>query len=256
MCVQCGIRRYESDTKTILIVVIALHIQRLCSVCFLTTTHILTGAKKHEAAMKEMARRKNENSRKPAKLGVGAAAHNKVVLPARGMAAGVKNKNKHLQEFENLKTSYRKKKGECWFAVLNVAGSCGPRIGSANGVFRVIISALQTCLVCRAEFLPLLSFPRCLSCFRVLYSPRVHLLSTTEAKERKMLAPDSNAVGKRFVSQTAPAYDNKNHPQYRMPATKVGGTVTRRTDQPTRRGAGNYSTLEVFVLLVMCQCCF
>jgi hypothetical protein len=42
-------------------------------------------------------------------------------------------------------------------------------------------------------------------------------------------------VGKRFVSQTAPAYDNKNHPQYRMPTTKVGGTVTRRTDMPTRR---------------------
>lgn len=67
--------------------------------------------KKHEAAMKEMARRKNENSRKPAKIGISGAAHNKVVLPQRGIAAGVRNKNKHLQEFENLKTSYRKKKG-------------------------------------------------------------------------------------------------------------------------------------------------
>lgn len=47
-------------------------------------------------------------------------------------------------------------------------------------------------------------------------------------------------MGKRFVSQTAPAYDNKNHPQYRVPNTKVGGTVTRRTDgMPMRRpGAG------------------
>jgi hypothetical protein len=162
MCVQCGIHRYEWNAKTILIVVTALHIQRLCSVCFLTTTHILTGAKKHEAAMKEMARRKNENSRKPAKLGVGAAAHNKVVLPARGMGAGVKNKNKHLQEFENLKTSYRKKKGECWLAVLNVAGSCGPRIGSAYSIFRVFTLALQTCPVCCAESLSVL---RCVSCF-------------------------------------------------------------------------------------------
>ena len=57
--------------------------------------------------MKEMARRKNENSRKPTKLGIGAAAQNKVVMPTRG----IKTKNKHLQEFENLKTSYRKKKG-------------------------------------------------------------------------------------------------------------------------------------------------
>jgi hypothetical protein len=60
----------------------------------------------------------------------------------------------------------------------------------------------------------------------------------TEANERKTYAQEASAVSKRFVSQTAPAYDNKNHPQYRVPATKVGGTVTRRTDQPTRRGAG------------------
>ena len=43
-------------------------------------------------------------------------------------------------------------------------------------------------------------------------------------------------IGKRFTLQTAPAYDNKNHPQYRVPTTKVGGTVTRRSDGvPLRR---------------------
>lgn len=64
--------------------------------------------------MKEMARRKNENSRKPAKMGISGAARNadkKVVLPGKGMAAGQKNKNKHLQEFENMKAKYRKRKG-------------------------------------------------------------------------------------------------------------------------------------------------
>jgi hypothetical protein len=69
--------------------------------------------------MKEMARRKHENSRKPAKIGVGAAANNankrSVAVPQRGIAAGVKNKNKHLQEFENMKASYRKKKGASLF---------------------------------------------------------------------------------------------------------------------------------------------
>lgn len=90
--------------------------------CSLLHTATITAAKKHEAAMKEMARRKNENSRKPAKMGVGAAAQNRIVLPQRGMAAGVRTKNKHLQEFENLKTSYRKKKGTYqwwwWYPVL------------------------------------------------------------------------------------------------------------------------------------------
>jgi hypothetical protein len=56
----------------------------------------------------------NENSRKPGKIGVGNAARNatKVVAPARGIAAGVKSKNKHLQEFENMKNQYKKRKGE------------------------------------------------------------------------------------------------------------------------------------------------
>ena len=88
----------------------------LCSNILLLHKH--TGAKKHEAAMKEMARRKNENSRKPGKagnIGISAAARNtqkqKVVLPQRGIAAGVKNKNKHLQEFENMKAKYRQRKG-------------------------------------------------------------------------------------------------------------------------------------------------
>lgn len=78
---------------------------------------LIAGAKKHEAAMKEMARRKNENSRKPAKMGVSGAARNaerqKVAVPTKGIAAGVKSKNKHLQEFENMKAKYRKRKGEC-----------------------------------------------------------------------------------------------------------------------------------------------
>jgi hypothetical protein len=37
-------------------------------------------------------------------------------VPQRGIAAGVKNKNKHLQEFENMKASYRKKKGATLFS--------------------------------------------------------------------------------------------------------------------------------------------
>jgi hypothetical protein len=81
-----------------------------------------------------------------------------------------------------------------------------------------------------------------------------------DARERKSIKQDGGGdrgIGKRFVSQTAPAYDNRNHPQYksrnktggggggggmgglgggRVPTTKTSGTTTRRTDgAPTRR---------------------
>lgn len=70
------------------------------------------------------------------------------------------------------------------------------------------------------------------------------LVIIVEANERKSYAADSTGVGKRFVSQTAPAYDNKNHPQYRVPNTKVGGTVTRRTDGVPVRRPNDSSTLN------------
>ena len=75
----------------------------------------------------------------------------------------------------------------------------------------------------------------------------VNLIYFTDANERKTLAQQDTGIGKRFISQTAPAYDNSNHPQYRgaggggrVPNTKTSGTVTRRTDGlPTRRGNNN-----------------
>ncbi len=92
---------------------------------------------------------------------------------------------------------------------------------------------------CHRRFVAfLVTFCNCLFIFgHILNSPHHN---HTETNERKTYGQDASGVGKRFVSQTAPAYDNTNHPQYRKPATKVGGTVTRRTDgMPTRRpGAG------------------
>ena len=78
-----------------------------------------TGAKKHEAAVKEMARRKYEAVHKITKIGISSAAQNVVVVPSRGIGSGVHYKNKHLQELENLKTSYRRKKGiQCLYYLL------------------------------------------------------------------------------------------------------------------------------------------
>jgi hypothetical protein len=76
----------------------------------------MIAAKKHETAMKELARRKHEmmTNRKggvAAKAGVAGAGQRQVRVPAKGIASGARNKNKHLQEFENMKANYKRKKG-------------------------------------------------------------------------------------------------------------------------------------------------
>mmetsp|Transcript_20506 Transcript_20506/g.22277 ORF Transcript_20506/g.22277 Transcript_20506/m.22277 type:complete len:545 (+) Transcript_20506:198-1832(+) len=72
------------------------------------------GARKHDEAMKEMARRKadqlskklnNGNSRQPANA-------RRVTAPTKGIAAGIKTKNKHLQEFHQMKSGFSKRKDE------------------------------------------------------------------------------------------------------------------------------------------------
>ncbi len=69
----------------------------------------MMGAKKHEEAMREMARRKTEqSSRKIA----AARSNGRVQMPNRGIAAGVKSKNKHMQDFEKLKQGNKKRTGE------------------------------------------------------------------------------------------------------------------------------------------------
>lgn len=122
------------------------------------------GAKRHEEAMKELARRKQENStRKP----VGRGGKGSVQL-SKGAGGGVRTKNKHLQEFENMKRDHGRRKE----AAVKL-----PKIKGA-----------------------------------------------TNAK-----------IGNRFISQTAPAYSNKDHPYHQISTKKVG-TTTRRTNAPTRRG--------------------
>jgi len=51
----------------------------------------------------------------------------------------------------------------------------------------------------------------------------------------------AKAYEQRFVSQTAPAYSNKNHPYHKI-STQKEGTVTRRTNEknaPVRRRPNN-----------------
>jgi hypothetical protein len=76
------------------------------------TKEQMIGQKRHEEAMKEMVRRKREQMTK--KTGINAAAQNskKVTMPARGIAAGVRTQNKHMQEFEKMKSGHNKRNGE------------------------------------------------------------------------------------------------------------------------------------------------
>lgn len=80
----------------------------------------MIGKKKHEEAMKEMARRKAEAKNQKAALqsapqkgargGKGGFA-----APKKGIAAGVHSKNPHLQEFQQMKRGFQKRKGKLHF---------------------------------------------------------------------------------------------------------------------------------------------
>lgn len=65
-------------------------------------------------------------------------------------------------------------------------------------------------------------------------------LFASKEKEKDSAAA---AYEHRFISQTAPAYSNKNHPYHRIVQTQKEGTVTRRTNDknaPVRRRQNNY----------------
>ena len=64
------------------------------------------GAKRHEEAMNEIIKRRHEMMRRP-------DAKAKTVHVTKGASAGIKTKNKHLQEFEQMKAGFQKKKGMC-----------------------------------------------------------------------------------------------------------------------------------------------
>ena len=67
----------------------------------------MLGAQKHELALKELNKRRHEQlNKKKATRPVG------VQIAAKGISAGVKNKNKHLQDFEKIKSGHRKRKDD------------------------------------------------------------------------------------------------------------------------------------------------
>lgn len=84
----------------------------------------LIGRKKHEEAMKEMARRKaearNTSNNRGAVPGARGGGKPVLALPKKGLAAGVHNKNAHLQEFQQLKKSHLKRRGKSIEILFNI----------------------------------------------------------------------------------------------------------------------------------------
>lgn len=71
------------------------------------------GSKRHDEAMKELLKRRNEQQLPGKKKTASASASiNAVVRVSKGASAGVKTKNKHLQEFENIKSGHQRRKIE------------------------------------------------------------------------------------------------------------------------------------------------
>ena len=63
------------------------------------------GARKHEQALQQMNQRRAEQLTKARPAPVAYRTN-------QGVSSGIKTRNKHLQEFENIKKSYGKRKGK------------------------------------------------------------------------------------------------------------------------------------------------
>ncbi len=187
----------------------------------------LLGAKKHEDAMRELARRKIEqSSRKSASNRAAAGGASKLMqIPNKGIASGQKTKNKHMQDFERLKQNNKKRTGMCLVDV----------------IYNVCLTVFS--MICALVCVWVHTMPVHVgTVFLYFVSCSTEEIQRGQQKQIPRPPPGlAPSIENRYVSQTAPAYNNSNHPQYRndrAPTTKVGGTVTRRTDNPTRRAAG------------------
>lgn len=76
---------------------------------------VMLGQQKHAQAMAEMQRRKQQQQQQLLSKGVHAAARNatRAPVPVKGAAAGIRTKNKHLQQFQMEKQQHQRRKGNC-----------------------------------------------------------------------------------------------------------------------------------------------
>lgn len=68
------------------------------------------GEQRHEAAMSELNRRKMAMNTRRTKPGGVDPTTNRAT---KGAASGIHTKNRHMQEFQNMKKDFTKRKGQC-----------------------------------------------------------------------------------------------------------------------------------------------
>lgn len=91
------------------------------------------GAKRHDDAMKEIAKRRLEQVSMGKKKKVGGPPA--VQFPGKGASAGIKTKNKHLAEFEQVKLGHKRRKDD-----IGKTGSGGP-VGAGQQLPAVRVSS-------------------------------------------------------------------------------------------------------------------
>ena len=173
------------------------------------------GARRHEEAMRELNKRRNEQQ-----IQKRAPRHVAGLMAPKGASAGVRSKNKHLQDFEKLKSGFKKRRG-----------------------------ALPDLLVWAGALICLSSF-RC-STFRLTLPSSLSPLPALPSDDMIMQgnprlagrAGGGGLAAVRAVSQTAPAANSVRANAALITGSRVGGGgMTRRTDAPSARrgmaGAG------------------
>lgn len=179
------------------------------------------GGRRHDEAMKELNRRRNEQQiQKRPPRGIAAAALN------RGAAAGIKSKNKHLQDFEKLKSGFKKRRGA------EIFRPPPPSYSNPPPTHSILLSLPISLLPDEMQGL---------------------------GNQRSARAGGGGLSAVRAVSQTAPAAGGGTGPRRlgggvggTTVSRIVGGGLTRRTDAPSmnRRG-GAPSTAPIQGAAVM-----
>jgi hypothetical protein len=155
----------------------------------------ILGAKKHEMALKEMARRKQESDAASKKRNiVTGPTIPKVQMAKKGISTGQKTKNKHMQDFESMKSGFRKRQED-----LNKRMTNAPKSGIEN---RFV-----------SQTAPIYAQPH----------PSARPKATTTAKPANTTAPVR--ITRRTNAPSAPATRRVNAPTAKptMPAIAVTG---------------------------------
>lgn len=176
---------------------------------------VAAGNKRHEAAMKELAKRRQDQAAKVR----AAKGQPRAARPSIGMASGVRTKNRHLAEFQNIKSNFTKRKDDLTRKMRSNVGA--PSVAQRNNNRRGMggVTGARKGGVARAPV-----------------GTRVASMSAPSKKSVPAVGAGVNAVRGRSVRSGASTTGRTGGI-----ATQRGGTMTTRRTQnsaPNRRVGG------------------